>query len=160
MRAALYQPNPGLQRVDESRTAARNVESPRVLRADLVLHQAGGGGEHHVGRDGADDDDFQFVRPDAARRQALLRRFHAHVARAQALGKHVTLANASAGEDPLVGGVDHLFQVLIGEHLGRNICAEGRDLGATAHHGTNGESQSKSPCRHKLRADRSRATQI
>src|SRR6516225_6587527 len=36
MRAALYQPNPGLQRVDESRTASRNVESPSMGCADLV----------------------------------------------------------------------------------------------------------------------------
>ena len=56
---------------------------------------------------------------NAARGQAFLRRFRADVADAQSLGQHVPLADTGPLHDPLVVGVHHFFEVLIGEHIGR-----------------------------------------
>jgi hypothetical protein len=42
----------------------------------------------------------------------------------------VALADADAGENPVVSGVDHLFEVCVGEEFGRHIGAEGADFGA------------------------------
>ena len=78
---------------------------------------------------------------NAARRQTLLRRLDAHIADALSLGQHVPLADTGPLHDPLVVGVHHLFEVFIGQHIGGNVGAERRNLGATAHHGTNGEAQ-------------------
>ena len=83
---------------------------------------------------------------DAARRQALLRRLRAHVAHALSLGQHVPLADAGALHDPLVVGVYHFFEVLIGQNIGGNVGSERGNLGAPAHHGANGEGQCISPC--------------
>ena len=83
---------------------------------------------------------------DAARGQAFFCGLNADVADAQSLGEHVPLADTGPLDDPLVVGVDHLFEVLIGENLGGNVGAERRNLGAAAHHGTNGEAQWTSPC--------------
>src|SRR6185437_9137156 len=66
VRTAFDHLDAGLEREDEAGAAARNVESPGVRRADLMLYQAGGGGEHHVWRDRADDDAFDGFRADAA----------------------------------------------------------------------------------------------
>ena len=49
-----------LQRVHERRTSRRKDRNPNVLRAQFVLHQAGGGGEKHVGCDGGHDDGIQI----------------------------------------------------------------------------------------------------
>ena len=49
------------QRVGERRAGRAQVESPRVVRADLVLHQTRGARKHHVRRDGADDDEADVV---------------------------------------------------------------------------------------------------
>ena len=47
--------------------------------------------------------------------------------------------------NPLVVGIHHLFQVLIGKHLGRNVGPKRRNLRATAHHGANVQAQCISP---------------
>ena len=83
---------------------------------------------------------------DAARGQALLGGFNAHVADALPLGQHMALADAGALHDPLIVGIHHFFEILIGENLRGDIGAERGDLGAPAHHGTNGEGQCISPC--------------
>ena len=48
------------------------------------------------------------------------------------LSDQMALADAGALQDPLVGGVDHLFQVLIGQNARRNVGAESGDFGATS----------------------------
>ena len=83
---------------------------------------------------------------NAARRQALLRRLRADVAHAQPLGQHVPLLDPSALHNPLVVGIHHFFEVLIGQNLRRNVGSERRNLRAPAHHRTNGKAQCISPC--------------
>ncbi len=83
---------------------------------------------------------------DAARGQAFFRGFRAHIAHAQAGGELVTRLDPGALRDPLVACFHHLFEVLIGDHVGRNVGSERRNLGAAAHHGANGKAQCISPC--------------
>ena len=41
----------------------------------------------------------------------------------------MALANARALENPLVGRVDHLLEIVVGEQLGRNVSGEPADFG-------------------------------
>src|SRR5258708_35158995 len=51
--AALHKLHARLQGVNKGGAGGGNIVAPSAFRAELVLHQAGRGGEHHVGRDGA-----------------------------------------------------------------------------------------------------------
>ena len=48
------------QRVNETRTCAGQVKTPRFTSADLRLNQTCAGRKKHVGRDGGDNDQVQF----------------------------------------------------------------------------------------------------
>ena len=146
VRAALHHLHAGLQRKHKSRAARRDVEAPRTLRANLVLHQAGGRGKHHVRRHRAHDDGLNFCRSNAARGETLLRGLCAHVAHAQPRRQLVPLADPRALHDPLVAGLHYFFKVFIGDHIGRDVGSERRDFGAPAHDGANGKAQCISPC--------------
>ena len=52
-------------REEEAGAGGRDVEAGRVFRADLCLHEAGGRGKNHVGRDGGDEDEVDFVGGDS-----------------------------------------------------------------------------------------------
>ena len=53
------------QAVDEARAGGLQVEGGGAVRADLSLHQAGGGGKGHVRRDGGHDDQVDLLGGDA-----------------------------------------------------------------------------------------------
>jgi hypothetical protein len=42
----------------------------------------------------------------------------------------MTLTDSGAFQDPLVGGINHFLEVLIGKNAGRNVSAESSDFGA------------------------------
>ena len=83
---------------------------------------------------------------DAARGEAFFCGLSADVAHAFARRELVPLADPGALHDPLVAGFYHFFEVLIGDHIGRNVGSERRNLGAPAHDGANGQAQCISPC--------------
>jgi hypothetical protein len=87
-----------------------------------------------------------LARRNPPRRQAFFRRLRADIAYAQSLRQYMTLTDARPLHDPLVAGFHQFFEVLIGQHAGRNVGAERCDLGAPAHHGANGKAQWFSPC--------------
>ena len=62
------------QAVNESGTGGFEIEGGGAVRADFLLHQAGGGGKRHVWRDGGDDDEVNLIGGDAGV-------FHARAAR-------------------------------------------------------------------------------
>src|ERR1035438_6926019 len=100
-----------LHGVEKGRAGGGKIESPRSLRAQLVLHHAGCGRKKHVRGDRADNDEIDVGGSKAALRECFLGGFHGEVACGNAFLRDVALANADAGHDPLVVGVDHFFQV-------------------------------------------------
>ena len=116
------------QRIGERRARRRQIESPRLLRADLRLHQARGAREQHVRRHRADDDHVDVVRRQARLRDRLPRRHRRQVARRHAGIDDVALANAGALHDPLVGRLDHLLEVGVGEDARRHVGGQALDL--------------------------------
>ena len=128
---ALDQLRAHLKGINETGAGGGEVESPGALRAELVLHQAGGGGEEHVRRDGGDDDGLDFAGLDAAFGEAAFGGFDGHVAGGHALLYQVALADADAAVDPFVGGLDHFFEIVVGEQAGWNVGSQSADLGAS-----------------------------
>jgi trehalose synthase len=128
------------QREGEARARRAEVEAPRVHRADLVLQQAGGAREHHVGGRRADDDEADVGRRDARLRDGRERGLLREVGRRHPRVHDVTLPDAGALQDPLVGGVDHLLEVGVGQQPGRHVGGQPGDLdrsqrdGRSRHH--------------------------
>ncbi len=116
------------QRVRKRGTRRRQIESPRLVGANLGLHQARGAREQHVGRHRADDDHVDVVGRQARLLDRLLRRFGRQIAGRDAGVDDVTLLDAGALQDPLVGGLDHLLEIRIGQQLRRNIGGQALDL--------------------------------
>ena len=114
MGAGLDEFCPDLQSVGKAGAGGGEIETPGVGYAELVLHKAGGGREGHVGRDGGDDDDFDFAGVNAAPGEADLRSFNAEIAGGNAFIDDVALANAGALSDPFIAGGDHLCEVCVG----------------------------------------------
>ena len=54
----------------------------------------------------------------------------AQIAAGHTFFRQVAFANSSAIENPLVSGIDHLLQVSVGKHPGRDIGSQSADLGA------------------------------
>jgi len=114
-----------LEGVGEAGTGGGEIEAPRVGGAELVLHEAGGGGEGHVRGDGGDDDGFDLGSINAALSQADFGGFGGEIAGGYAFVDQVTLTDAGALGDPLVVGGDHLFEVCVGEQAGWDVGAYG-----------------------------------
>jgi len=119
-----------LHGVNKGGTGGGDIESPDPGGAEFVLHQAGGRGEKHVWSDGADDDGIDVAGREAALGKGFFGGFDGEVAGGYALFDDVAFADAHAGEDPVVGSVDHFFEVGVGKKFGRNIGAEGADFGS------------------------------
>jgi len=79
---------------------------------------------------------------ETARSQRIPRRRGGQIAGGDALIDDVPLANAGARGDPLVGGVDHLFQSGVGEQAWRHVGAEGGDLYSKSYSRARGLAQS------------------
>src|SRR5690606_2684810 len=127
------------QRVDEARAGRVDVEGRAAVGAQAVLHQAGGGREDDVGGGGAEHAQVELGRLDAGRVQRARGGVEGQVAGGFALGGDVPLADAGPGGDPLVAGVDELRQVVVGQHLFRQVAAGTRDAGIhtlSHHHST------------------------
>ncbi len=95
-------------REEKTGAGGRDVEAGRFGRADLRLHEAGGGGKHHVGRGGGDEDEIDFLACDAGLFHRGERGFRAHVAGVFVLRGDAAFLDAGAGGDPLVVGLDDL----------------------------------------------------
>src|SRR5208283_2301683 len=107
---------------------SRQVEPPRALRPNLLLHQARRRREQHVRRHRRHHDHFNLARRNPARRQAPPRRLRAQVARRHALLHKVPFADPRPLRDPLVVGRNHPLQVRIGQQPRRNVRPHRTDL--------------------------------
>src|SRR5690606_1250918 len=81
----------------------------------------------HVRGGGADHDQVDLLGQDAGRLDRLQRGLVAQVAGGLPFGGHPALADTSTRTDPLVAGIDHLGQVVIGNHLLRQVAAGSGD---------------------------------
>ncbi len=101
--------------VEKSGAGGLEVEGGGTRCADGVLDAAGGGGENGVGRAGGQDDEIDVVGGDACVLDGDAGGGGGHVGGEFVVGGNAALANTGAGENPLVSGVDHLFEVGIGK---------------------------------------------
>ena len=121
LHAGLDELGADLEGVREAGAGGGEIEAPGVGSAEFVLHEAGGGGKHHVWRHRRDDDDFDVRRGEAALGEAELCGFNGEIAGGDAGGDDVALADAGALGDPLVAGGDHGLQVFVGEEFGWDV---------------------------------------
>ncbi len=111
------------QAIDEARTGRVDVHRHAAFGAQPGLDQAGRGRENEVRRGGAHHDHVQVGRSDAGRLHRTQCRPVTQVATGLPFGCHVALADAGAGLDPLVAGLDDPAQVVVGQDLVRQIAA-------------------------------------
>ena len=123
----------GDERVKEAGTGGADVIGGGAGGADLALDMAGGGGEGGVGCAGGDDDQVDGLGVNAGLLDRLLGGAGAHVGSAFTLVGNASFADAGAGHDPLVGGVDHLLQFRVGQDTGGKMDTGGKDGGTTSH---------------------------
>ncbi len=116
--------------INESGAGGGEIESPNALGAELVLNQASSGGEEHVRRNRADNDGIDIAGSETALGECPLRGLDREIAGGYAFVDDVAFADADAGENPVIVGVDHFFEVGVGEKAGRHVGAEGADLGS------------------------------
>ena len=95
-----------------------------------MLDETRGRGEKHVGRNRSHNDRVEFGRVDAALGQRVPRRLDRKIAGRNTFVHEVTFADADALHDPLVIGINKLFEVGIGKKARRNVGAESADLNA------------------------------
>ena len=119
----------GLHGINKGGAGGGKVKSPNTRGAQLVLDDAGGGGEEHVGRDCADDNGIEIAGCEAALGKRFLGGFDREVAGSYTFFSTMSRREKSdAGENPLVRRVDHLFEVSIGKKAGWHVGSGGADL--------------------------------
>src|SRR5258708_15095067 len=125
MRARFHKLHSGLQRIDKTGAGRGDIETPGAFCAQLVLHQAGGGGEQHVGSYGSDKDRLHLAGGPAASSQRFFGGLGREVGGSHAFIHDVPLANAGSLDDPLVVGVNHLFEIGVGQQSRRDVGSKG-----------------------------------
>ena len=116
-----------VQRVEKAGAGGGQVEAGGVREAELVLHEAGGGGKRRVGRDGGQDEQVDLVGGDAGVAERLAGGGDGHVGDVLALAGDAAGADAGAGVDPGVRRVDHPGEVVVGQGAFRKIAAGAGD---------------------------------
>src|SRR5271156_978723 len=130
MRSGCHELRSSLQGVNKRRTCGRDIESPDIVCAELVLDETCGRGEKHVGRDRPYNDRVEVGSLNAALGERLLRRLDREIAGRDAFIYDMTFADADTLHDPLVVGIDKFFEVGVGKKARRNVGAESADLNA------------------------------
>src|SRR5262249_42575812 len=104
------------ERVGETRAGGGKVESPGVFCADAILHQAGRGGEEHIGCDAGKNDEVNFGWIGVGLGQDQLCGFGGEMGRGNAGVGDVAFANAGAGGNPFVAGFHDFGKIVVGHH--------------------------------------------
>ncbi len=99
----------GGQSINESGAGCDEIETPRTVRANAILHQTGGGRKKHIGRDGADDDGVELLRVYAALREYDAGGFGGHIRCGDLRCGDVALRNSGSLYDPLIAGINDLL---------------------------------------------------
>ena len=117
----------GRQRENETRTSGIDVECGAAVRADAMLHQAGGARKNDVRRGRADDQQVDVAGLHACGFHRTLGRLHREIAGGLPFLGDMALADAGALADPFVGSVDDLFQIGVGDDVVRQVTAGAHD---------------------------------
>src|SRR4029077_18607070 len=119
-----------LQGINKCRAGSREIKSPNVFRAQLILNETSGRGEKHVGRNRSHNDLVEIGSVDAALGQRVLRRLDRKIAGRNTLVCKMAFADTDPLHDPLVIGIDKFFEIGVGKKARRNVGAESADLNA------------------------------
>ena len=111
----------GGQRVQEAGAGGLQVEASGAGRAQLVGHQHRRGRQRIVRRAGPDDHQVDLRGVDAGHRQRVPGGVDGEGGGRLVIGGDATLADAGAGLDPFVRGVDHGRQLGVGHDAQRRI---------------------------------------
>ena len=95
--------------------------------AEALLQQAGGAGKHLVGGGGGDHNQINFAGAQVGRFDGFARRLLGEVDGEFIIRRNPALADAGARLDPLLGGVDHGFEFLVGEDFVGQVSARADD---------------------------------
>src|SRR5262245_20734590 len=114
--------------VDGSRARGQHVDRAGAPAAETMLQDVGGGGEEHVGRGRAHDDEVDVLGHEVRVLERLLRRPEREIGGGLALVDDVALADARPLHDPLVVGVHHLLEVGVGQDALRGVRPHADDL--------------------------------
>ena len=118
------------QRVDEARAHRLHVERRAAGDAELLLHQARGRREHHVGRAGRDDDQIDAGGVDIGRFERTSRGLYREVAAADIRLGEMARSDAGAFDDPLVRSLDAIEREPCGERVIRQTLRRQEAAGA------------------------------
>ena len=133
-RAGAQQAVGGRERVDEARADRLQIERRAMVDAEPGLHGHRGRGKGLVGRRGRQHDQIDRLGVDLGMGERGARGMQAQV-RGQFAGRgDAALVDAGALHDPLVGRVDGLRQLGIGENAARQIAAAAKDNGTDHAH--------------------------
>ena len=113
----------GRDTVDKAGADRLQIECGTPVDAESRLHAHRTRGKGIVGGRGRKHDQIDRLRVHAGRSERGARRVGRHVRRHLAFRGDVPLANAGSLHDPIVGGVDHLRQLGVGEQPARQIAA-------------------------------------
>ena len=119
-------------RVHEPGATRGEVVGGRILGAELVGKDRAGRRKRHVGRDGCDDDQVEVGGRNACVLERLFGCRQRQVGEGLLRRSDPALADAGALHDPLVGGVHHRRELVVGHDALGNVRAEARDRDADA----------------------------
>jgi hypothetical protein len=125
--------HPRRQRIEEARTSGAQIESPRVVRTDLVLQQAGGARKDRVRCRGPHDDEPDISRGEAGLSNRPFCGLFRQVGRGRARVYDVSFADAGALQNPFVAGIDELFEIGVRERARRHVRREAGNLHGPRH---------------------------
>ncbi len=94
------------------------------MQSQSLLHNGAHVGKHHVRRGCADNDEINFGPVYAGILNSLERSPVGQVAGGLIVRGNMTALDARARPNPLVGGIDHLLQIEIGQHPFREITTD------------------------------------
>src|SRR5215467_162696 len=111
VRARTYELRADRERIGESGASRGKVESPGVLGADTILHQAGCSRKKHVRRYAREDNHVDFGGIGVGAGQDLFGGFGGQVRGSHAWFGDVAFPNAGARADPFIAGLYDLGEV-------------------------------------------------
>ncbi len=128
--ATRHQLSAGRKPVEKSRASRGQIEAPRPAQTQSILDEAGGRRKEHVGCDRRHDDGIDLIMRKTPLRQQTSHRLSTHHRSSLAWGTDSTLADTGPGDDPVIGGVQALGQLGVGENPIRNVRGNRGDRGA------------------------------